>query len=332
VIRRANRNVSEVLGYDPRELEGETVETLLRKEDREHHVGFRREYMESPEPRPMGSDLDLYAHHEDGTDVPVEISLGPVERNGELLVVATLSDVSDRKRRERELQRQNDRLEEFASIVSHDLQNPLSIAEGRLRLARLARQECECECGSEHLEHVERALDRMGLLIEDLLALAREGERVADFERVDLSTVVDDCWQNVDTREATLVVETERTLRADRQRLQQLLENLVHNAVEHGVTTPRSQAHEHDESVETADEGVTVTVGDLDDGFYVADDGSGIPEDERRRVFDRGYTTSKDGTGFGLAIVEEVAEAHGWEVRVTASASDGARFEVTDVA
>jgi signal transduction histidine kinase len=78
---------------------------------------------------------------------------------------------------------------------------------------------------------------------------------------------------------------------------------------------------------------VTVTVGELADcdGFYVADDGPGIPADERETVFESGYSTAADGTGFGLSIVEEIASAHGWAVRVTDSAEGGARFEVAGV-
>ena len=302
IIQRANRHAHDVLGYSPRELEGEVVEELLLKEDRDHHVQFRQGYVDDPEPRPMGSDLDLYALHEDGTSVPVEISLGSIERDGELYVVATISDVSDRRERER----QNERLEEFASIVSHDLRNPLSVAAGRLELA----QE---ECDSEHLDAVERSIDRMGALIDDLLTLAREGRMVEDVKPVDLSALVEDCWRNVDTAGASLVAETERTVRADRKRLQQLLENLLRNAVEHGG------------------ENVTVEVGDHDDGFYVEDDGPGVPADDRDQLFERGYSTSEGGTGFGLAIVEGIAEAHDWRVRAAEGSSDGARFEVTGV-
>jgi len=94
------------------------------------------------------------------------------------------------------------------------------------------------------------------------------------------------------------------------------------DAVEHDSTSPRSQA---------PDDAVTITVGDLSDGFYLEDDGPGIPESEHDTVFDAGYTTSEDGTGFGLSIVERVAEAHGWEIRVGESEAGGARFEVTGV-
>lgn len=83
--------------------------------------------------------------------------------------------------------------------------------------------------------------------------------------------------------------------------------------------------------MEHGEEGVTVTVGEFDDGFRVEDDGPGIPEAKREAVSEAGYTTAEEGTGFGLSIVKQVAEAHDWTVRVTEGAAGGARFEVTNV-
>ncbi|MYL68284.1 hybrid sensor histidine kinase/response regulator [Halorubrum distributum] len=220
-----------------------------------------------------------------------------------------------------ELERQNDRLEEFAGVVSHDLRNPLEVARGRTELARE-------ECDSDHLAAVERAHDRMTALIDDLLTLAREGDPVTDAEPVDLGRVVGSCWRTVDTRDATLRSEAEGIILADEGRLRQLLENLIRNSVEHGSTS--SQA-EPDDSVEHGGKDVTVTVGTLSDGFYVADDGPGIDPDRREEVFDAGYSTSQSGTGFGLRIVEQVADAHGWSVRAVESEEGGARFEITGV-
>jgi len=206
--------------------------------------------------------------------------------------------------REAELARQNERLEEFASVVSHDLRNPLQVAEGRLELLK---EDCE----TEQIAPIERALDRMDTLIEDILTLAREGDRVSELEAVDLREVCEACWQHVETAKATLEITTDKTIRADRSRLQQLIENLVRNAVEHGG------------------DDVTVTVGDLETGFYVTDDGTGIPADECESVFDAGYSTEDDGTGFGLSIVKQVADAHGWNITLTEGEVGGAQFEIT---
>ena len=221
-------------------------------------------------------------------------------------------DVTDRKRRERELERRNERLAEFTSIVSHDLRNPLQVAAGRVELVG---DHDLPEPAEENLAAIDDALDRMEALIEDLLTLAQEGDAIAQTEAIPLAEITDDCWRNVATEGAWLVVDTDATVRADRTRLRQLFENLFGNSVEH------------------AGPAVTVTVGELDDGsgFFVADDGPGIPERDQGRVFEFGYSTTRDGTGFGLRIVEQVADAHGWDVSVTESDSGGARFEVSGV-
>jgi signal transduction histidine kinase len=218
---------------------------------------------------------------------------------------ATVEAAFTRASRETELQRQNERLDEFASVVAHDLRNPLSIAIGFLDIIE--------ESGDlSHVDRIEAAHDRMERLIDDLLTLARGETTVTDTKQIDLATVTTEAWGYVDTVEATLTVaETVPTVAGDAGRLTQLFENLFRNAIEHGG------------------EAVTVTVGQLDggEGFYVADDGDGIPPAKRGDVLEHGVTSTKGGTGFGLSIVEDIAKAHGWTVRVTEGAAGGARFE-----
>ncbi len=210
-----------------------------------------------------------------------------------------------RQRANERLERQNEKLERFASIASHDLRNPLNVLAGWLELAE--------ETGDpEQFEKCRQAIERMTRLIDDLLRLARAGAVIDETQQVDLETLVERSWQNVETGDARLRVETDRRIEADGERLQQLLENLVRNTVEH------------------ADGPATITVGDLDDGFYVADDGPGIPAEKHEAVFESGYTTAS-GTGFGLAIVREIADAHGWTVDLAESEKGGARFEFTGV-
>ncbi|WP_049935433.1 PAS domain S-box protein [Haloplanus natans] len=220
------------------------------------------------------------------------------------------------REREAELERENQRLDEFASLVSHDLRNPLNVAGGHLELATET-------CDSPHIDEATRALGRMETLIDDVLTLAREGESVEEAEPVDLSRVAERCWANVETGDATLDRVDDRTIRADESRLAQVLENLFRNSVEHGARP--------DEEFLTVTVG-TVTGPDGDArGFYVEDDGVGIPPDEREQVFEAGYSTDDGGTGFGLRIVRDIACAHGWTVDCTAGSADGARFEITGV-
>ena len=240
----------------------------------------------------------------------------------ELLVSHTTTAI-DRIEREQTLTHKTERLEEFASFVSHDLRNPLNVATLRLELARDA-------CDTEHLDGLERALDRMERLIEELLTLARQGETIGETEPVQLADLVSCAWQNVETENATLDSRTGLTLYADQNRLTAVLENLIRNAVEHGSG---GADPDPDNTADPAGGTVTVTVGDLADGtgFYVADDGPGIPEAQRDQVFDSGYSTHSGGTGFGLTIVRDIADAHGWDIQITDSEHGGARFEITGV-
>ncbi|TKX85799.1 PAS domain S-box protein [Halorubrum sp. SS5] len=300
-----NERYAEMKGVDREALLGTDIYDWVSEETAER---ARRERAAMREEGRDAGSIEYEFEPVDGEPFPAEMRFGPTELGDdwELGRVGVIRDVSERRRRERELERQNERLDEFASIVSHDLRNPLDVARGRLELARE-------EVDSEHLDAVARAHERMATLIGDLLTLAREGVDVESMEAVDLAAVTRECWRGVDTADATLNAETALTVRADRSRLRQLLENLIRNAVEHGG------------------EAVAVTVGDLDGGFYVADDGPGVSEGERDAIFEAGHTTEPEGTGFGLAIVERVAEAHGWTVSVAASDEGGARFEFTGV-
>jgi len=220
------------------------------------------------------------------------------ERDGRLTVVGLSTDITPLKERE-------ERLEEFAGIVSHDLRNPLSVATARVELAQEAHD-------SEHLTQAQQALDRMEQLIQNLLTLARTDGDSGNRTPVALQSVVHAAWESVDTADASLVVDIDRTVEANRTRLQQLFENLVRNAVEHNPTA----------------DGLTVRVGPLDDGFFLEDDGVGIPADRREDLF---TGTRSEFTGLGLRIVQRVVEAHGWTIEAVEGEDGGARFEIRGV-
>ncbi|MBX0298132.1 PAS domain-containing sensor histidine kinase [Haloarcula nitratireducens] len=254
----------------------------------------------------LPDDSQVYLVTSDGERIPVEIHAQAVELDGTFCLYEIVRNISDQLARERELERQNEQLEQFASVVSHDLRNPLNIAQGRVEMAAK-------ETGNEHLAEAENAFDRMDELIDDLLELAKQGQSVAATESVALAHVARRAWDAVETDDATLSVESTNTsISADGSRLCELFENLFRNAVDHGGN------------------GVTVTVGALSTGFYVEDDGAGIPPEERDAVFESGYSTAAEGTGFGLTIVHRIANGHGWNISVTESDTGGARFEFAD--
>jgi PAS domain S-box-containing protein len=317
------------LGLSPDEIEGATPDDVWPEAIAEETVQYYREALAG---RSHTFEHEFGGERYRFRTAPVRAGEGAVSHG-----LAVAQNVTEQAEHRRKLERQRERLEEFAGIVSHDLRSPLTVAEGSLELAQ---EDCE----SDHLSRAADAIEWSQALIDDLLTLAREGETVDELEPVALAEIARSSWQTVETEPATLEVDATLVVEADSGRLRQLLENLSRNAVEHGSTSPHSQAREDsvehgstssrseaDDSVEHGGDEVTVHVGESDGGFYVADDGPGIPEAERERIFEAGYSTADEGTGFGLRIVEQVVDAHGWEVTVTESEQGGARFDVTGV-
>ena len=252
-------------------------------------------------------------------------------------------------------------VDQVSSVLSHDLRNPLDVAKAHLTAARETGD-------PDHFESVADAHDRMEQIIRDVLTLTRGDAVVDPSDQVSIETAATDAWQSVDTDGAMLdLIGPLPTVTADADRVRRLFENLFRNAVEHGSTGNRAESGdsgEHsstnnrtrsgdavdfdpdahgnrrerspgtrDQSLDrnegTSSEGsLTVTVGALSDGFYVADDGTGIPADERETVFEPGHSSMNGGTGLGLAIVEQIITAHDWNVTLTTADCGGARFEI----
>jgi PAS domain S-box-containing protein len=231
-----------------------------------------------------------------------EGALAPVEDGyrGERAVVLSARDITERRERERRLERKNEFLDEFASVVSHDVATPLGVIENKAQLVEMTGD-------ASHAADIHEAAERVQTMVDELRELATQGRRVGDTCPVELEHVAREAWQSVETTGATLAVESSATIEADRGRLRQLLENLLGNAVEHGST----------------DDEVTATVGALPDGFYVVDDGPGIAPSDRETVFEQGFTTDSAGTGMGLAIARRIADGHGWRIDVVDSDPEG---------
>ena len=301
-FERLNRAYEEQTGITTEEVRGKTPTDVFGED-----LGgdLRENYRECVQTRTSLSYEE---------EVPVETGarfwqtiLSPISTDGEVTqIIGITRNITERVRRERRLQSQKEQLDEFAGVVSHDLRNPLNVAQGR---AELLAENCE----SEHLTPIIRSLDRMEEIISDTLTLARQGQIVSDPESMELSDLVDACWQNVRTEQGSIEMEDGITIRGDSSRLQHVFENLFRNALQHGGPD------------------VTVRIGRIDHGIYFEDDGPGIPEDARENVFDTGHSSTSGGTGFGLTIVRRIAEAHGWQVRIVDGTDGGARFEFTGV-
>lgn len=282
-----------------------------------------------------GAERTVEITDEDGSrQIGVDVSALDFGRFEARLLL--LRDVTERTRRVADLRRANRRLERFASVVSHDLRNPLNVATGRCELARTTGD-------VDHVEKATEALSRMETIIDDVLTLTRAGRSVEVDDVVTLDELARRAWAQVTTGEASLAVEGDVTFEADSARLQRVFENLFRNSIEHGSTDNRLRAGESVEHGSTDDlpstdgslahtnDAITVRVGATADGFFVEDDGPGIDPEHRENVFRFGETTNPNGTGLGLAIVREILTAHGWTVSITESATGGARFEVSDV-
>jgi PAS domain S-box-containing protein len=305
-----NDRFAEIFDYPAAKdsLVGKTLPELVVREDR---TRLSENLQKVQQKNPESIRRPYVGRTAGGGELDIILLARGIEIDGEPAVLGTVLDVGKSEEEFWELRRERDRLDEFTSIVSHDLRGPLNIAKGHLELLA---SDSELEpTDLKTLEKATDAIDRAEELLEDVLSLAQEGKVVENKEMVGLRELAESTWEYVETESAELEVSVSGTIRADPSRLQGLFENLYRNAIKHGGPAVR------------------VRVGELDTGFCISDTGPGIPDGKREEIFDTGYSTSETGTGFGLQIVKQVAEAHGWEINVTASAEGGARFEFIDV-
>ncbi|MFB6089582.1 MAG: PAS domain S-box protein [Halobellus sp.] len=302
--------VERVMGYDPEELIGMDAFETIHPEDLEYAANALAKTIEDAD---REVTVEFRSETADGSIRWLE-ARGSNFLDDPLIsgVMVNVRDITERKRREQELEERKERLRELTSFLSHDVENQVDIIGG---YAELAAQ--KYDPSGDELDHVKRGTERIEEMITKVRKLAQSEQDISETETVDLGEAVDQCWDRVTgiDSNADVIVTSTLSFEADESRLRTLLENLLLNAITHGGSD------------------VTVRTGALDgrDGFYVADDGPGIPEDERDQVFDADYTTTQEGTGLGLAIVKRVADAHGWAVGVTEGPDGGARFEVTGV-
>lgn len=196
---------------------------------------------------------------------------------------------------------QADRWQSIASGLAHDAKNPLNVVTGRLELL---------DVDATHGEAIRRSIGRVESLLDELSTVASVAGPIDDVEPVELAELAPTIWGELGAPDAALRVETGRTVEADPDSLRLVLERLFENALLHGGTD------------------VTVTVGETERGFYVADDGPGIAPEDEGKIFQQGYGTARDGEGYGLFVARSVAAAHGWDLVAGTSEAGGARFDI----
>ena len=306
------------LGRSRKEFLETSLDEFIHPDDRPRAVECFETALAGEKPSPV----ELRFRHGEGHWIWIESSASPIPPTYDLDGVVTVTrEVTERKRRERELKetqaelersnetlrRQNRRLDRFAAVVSHDFRNPLSVARGLLRRART-------EVDSDSLDGMVGPIDRMASMIEELRTLTMSHRRDTKTTPVSIAARAETAWSTTETGDSDLRVLLDPAVEyeADLGLLDHIFENLFRNAVVHNEPP------------------VTVTVGGLADGsgFYVADDGTGIPPTRTDEVLEYGYSTASEGTGAGLTIVSDFVAAHGWELAITDADDGGARFEI----
>ena len=343
-ITLANEETERLFGYLQEELSDVPVERLIPAAGREQHVGLRETFTLNPEKRRMGTGRELYGQKKDGTVFPVEIGLNPLKIGNQKYVLASIIDITERKRHEldrlrrlrelnrlnRQLAHRNEELNEFASIVSHDLKAPLASIQMFAKVAEkeIDRQE-ECEGQDDILGHsvqsIGSAARRLSNLVDKLLEISQHGQEALNIERLDLKECVNEAVfalrRQAEEAMAEIVIEGLAEVWGDKILIAQLYQNLIHNAL-------KFRSIERPPRIEIGmfqDEGNTV--------FFVKDNGIGIDESFAKSVFVpfkyRHTESHHTGWGLGLNFCKQIVENHHGEIWLEPVESGGTHFKFT---
>lgn len=323
----ANSQAERLFGYGRSELLGANVEMLVPGQFRARHPKYREEFLEHPRARPMGAGRDLYGLRKDGTQIPVEIGLNPIEMEDGIYVLSSIVDITERKRAEEalrryseelkqsneELRKSNEELEQYAYVAAHDLQEPLRNISNYLDLLKL---EASGKLSDEEAGYFNVAVEgsiRAQELIRDLLRYAKIGAEEKEFVRTAMDLVLKRVLENLRVAIADAGAEITSgplpVIYADRSHMQQLLQNLISNALKYRSSEPLT---------------IRVEAEELEDSwlFSVSDNGIGI--DPRYygkifKIFQRLHNRNKySGTGIGLTVCKKIVETHKGKIWVEA--------------
>jgi PAS domain S-box-containing protein len=338
-IQLVNAQTERLFGYTRGELSGQRVEMLIPSRYQGSHVASREEYGRSPHSRAMGAGLELYGRHKDGSEIPVEVSLSPLQTEEGTLISSAIRDVSTRRRAEEEIRKLNSELnqkvaelstanrelESFSYSVSHDLRAPLRHIDGFARILKEEHASQLSEEGIRYLDRVLQAANHMGQLVDDLLNPARIGRKEMARQRVQLGELVREAMADlppeVSARQTEWRIEPLAEVDCDPGLVKLVLVNLLSNAVK--FTKDRQPAV------------IEVGTRETEKGkaFMVRDNGVGFDPkyaDKLFGVFQRLHRQEDfAGTGIGLATVQRIVHRHGGEVWAESSPGKGAAFFFT---
>ena len=322
-IRHVNSQLCHIFGYQPADLIGQKVETLVPARYHDHHHQYRNEFKKNPRVKDMGLASDVTGRHAKGYELPLEIGLNPVQFQSEKAVIAVINDVSERKAREAELRQINAELDEFTYVASHDLKQPLRGINSLLEWI-------EEDLGPQILPEVKHNLDRaylritrMEKLVKDLLDYAKSGNAEVSVVETDLPAMIAELIQDLNAPEDFEIIadiSIKGTKKLAVTPLQTVLRNLISNAIKH-----------HDKAQGKV--WISVTKKKNNYLFEVENDGPSIPAQSHERIFKLFQTLSNksaERSGIGLAIVKRIVETQGGEISVTSNEQErGAKFSFT---
>jgi two-component system sensor kinase FixL len=333
-ITLANLQAEKTFGYPREELLGRPIEMLVPEQLRSDHRGFRHDYLCDPQARPMGAGRELFGRRKDGSEVPVEIGLSPIHTSNGPLVLASIVDITERKLAELEAARQRHDLAhlsrvtalgELSSSLAHELTHPLTAILSNAQAAQrfLADDNVDLNEVREILNDIVTQDQRAGQVIHGLRLLLKKGELQEHGDDVDLNEVIRDVVNlmrsDLINRNVTVDTDLAQNLPAitgDRVQLQQVLLNLALNGCE---AMGDYNSSERRLLIASQCENGAVLVS-------VADRGSGIPEEKMQQVFERFFTTKKEGMGLGLSVCRTIIDAHRGKIWATNNAGCGATF------
>jgi PAS domain S-box-containing protein len=328
-----NARGEELFGYTREELLEQPVELLVPERFRGGHVRHRTGYFSNPKARTMGAGLELYGLRKDGTEFPVEISLSPLETEDGMLAASAIRDVTERKRAEENLKNYsfqlevaNKELEAFSYSVSHDLRAPLRAIDGFSQVVIEDYADRLDDQGRDYLNRVRAATQRMGNLIDDMLALSRVARSEMQHQTVDLSAlaeeVLSDIQKSEPERKITWQIQPGLRASGDSRLLQMVLVNLLGNAWKYTARQPQPRIEFN--ALDNADGAME---------YFVRDNGTGFDmayADKLFGVFQRLHSAAEfPGTGVGLAIVQRIIHRHGGQVHGIGKPGQGATFFFT---
>jgi len=320
-IVQANAVLCAMFGYSAEELVGQGIETLIPERQRERHRHQRGGYIEHPSQRPMGQGRDLTGRRKSGMEFPVEIGLSMIPSDLGPMCVASVVDITVRKRAELQLREANAQLEEFSYVSSHDLRSPIRGVGSLIDFIREDYGQSAPPAVLRNLDRMQERVDRMERLIDDLLAYARAGRRSAKVERIELPALIEDVLK-LEPAPANFTVTVDlrsEAFEGARTPLMTVLRNLYSNAIKHrdkATTGARLQARDQDEFCV----------------IDVIDDGPGIPFAAQSRVFrlfQTLTTTERGSSGLGLAVARRLCEGHGGRIDLISGGEvRGSTFQV----